>query len=305
MTLPRNFICLLAAVTVLITLPASAHESPEHDIEHLTDHIKSHRTPQLLFQRAIAYRALGQLKNALSDLNSAVSLAPENLTYQIELSRTYLVASKFGRALNAAEKALELGKTPADRAVCHVLRAEALHGSQQYKLSLAACQLAFSEIPKGEIEWFLLRSENQAKLGLHKLRITHLKAGLVLHRSAVLKTHWIDAIIDAGEYKTALPLIEAELADRRWKSHWQIKQARALIGLGRQLEAQKHLTAALQEINGRLNPTQPDILILADLAHIYFLTGDMAAAKTSMMELKKHRAPAWVTSRLESYMSKK
>lgn len=300
MNTPSSILLALAMTISMVT----AHESPDHSVKELTAHIKTERTPENLFQRAVAYRALGQLKKATADLSATIALAPNNLAYKLELSRTQLANSKPSKALNAANQALKLSKSPSERAACHILRAEAYHRSRQPKPSLQACQLAFREVPQGEIEWFLLQSENQLQLGQHQQRIADLKTGINLHHSAVLKAHWIDAIIDAGDFKTALPLIEAELVDRRWKSSWQIKQARSLIGLKRHDEAERVLSAALLEINSRLNPSKPDILLLADQTHIHLLVGDKASAEMSLKELRKHRAPDWVTSRLETLSAK-
>jgi len=299
--MPPSSILLTLCLT---TLAVTAHESPEHNLKQLTAHIETERTPEHFHQRALAYRALGQLENATSDLNTAITLKQDHLVYHLELSRTLLAASKNGKALNAANRALKLAKTPAQRATCHILRAEAYQNGRRFKPSLHACQLAFRQVPQGEIEWFLLQSENQRQLGQHQQRIDDLQSGIKLHHSVVLKSHWIDAIIDAGQFKTALTLIEAELVDRRWKSSWQIKQARTLIGLNRREEAEHALSAALQEINGRLNPEKPDILLLADQAYIYFLMEDKASAQASLKELKKHHAPLWATSRLESLLGR-
>ena len=283
----------------------TAHESPEHSVKELTAHLKTERTAEILYQRAVAYRALGQLEKATADLSASIALAPNNLAYQLELSRTHLAASKPSQALNAANQVLKLSKSPTERAACHILRAEAYHRSRRYKPSLQACQLAFRQVPQGEIEWFLLQSENQRQLSQHRQRIADLKSGIDLHHSAVLKAHWIDAIIDAGEFKTAIPLIEAELVDRRWKSSWQIKQARTHLGLEQTTEAHSDLHSALAEINTRLNPERPDPLLLADQGMAYALLDNKTEARNSLKILKQHHAPPWITSRLEAILTDK
>lgn len=282
----------------------SAHESPEHSVKELTAHIENQRTPDNLYQRAIAYRALGQLDKSITDFKAAISLAPDNLTFQLDLSRTLLSRSLPDKALNAANRALKLSKTPAQRATCHILRSQAYHNNQRYKPSLQACQLAFREVPRGEIEWFLLRSENQRQLGQLQPRINDLKAGLKLHHSAVIKAHWIDAIIDAGQFRTALPHIQSELADRRWKSSWLIKRARTLQGLNRGSEATANLHSALAEIQSRLNPQRPDPLLLADRGVAYALLGNKQEATNCLEKLRQLRAAPWITSQLETLLAK-
>lgn len=269
-------------------------------MEELTAHIEAEPTAEHLYQRAVAYRALGQLKNAIRDLQAAGSLAPGNLAVALELSRTQLAASEINNALNSANLALKLAKSSAQKSSCHILRAEAYFRSKRFKPSLQACQLAFREIPNGEIEWFILRSENQRQLGQHQQRINDLKAGLDLHHSAVIKSHWVDAIIDAGDFETALPLVEAELADRRWRSSWLIKRGRTHLGLEQTSLANADFHAALKEINTRLNPKRPDPLLLADQGTAYALLGNNNEARKCLKALQHHRAAPWITSRLES-----
>lgn len=296
MSPPRSILLIFC----LTTLVVGAHESPEHSIKHLTEHIQIERSAGNLYQRAIAYRATGQMEKAATDLREAINLDPENLDYHLELCRVLLAQQKLSRALNYANRALKIAHTPPQRAVCHIMRAEAYHRSGRAKPALQSCQLAFKEVPKGEIEWFILRSETQLTLGHLEQRITDLKIGHLLHHSAVLKSHWIDALIDAGEFQTALPLVESELSERRLKSSWLIKRARILQGLERPDEAASDLAQAQSEIKARLNPARPDIFLLADQTRIHILKGNRNEAKKSLALLKKHRAPFWITSRLEA-----
>jgi tetratricopeptide (TPR) repeat protein len=300
MPLPLSILLTLCLTTLAVT----AHESPEHNVQQLSAHLKTQPTAENLFQRAVAYRALGQLKKATADLHAAISLDPTRLSYHRELCRVQLSATQPSKALNTANLTLKLCQTPSQRADTHILRAEAYHLSRQPKPSLQATQLAFQEVPHGEIEWFLLRSENQRQLALHTQRIADLKTGHTLHHSAVLKAHWVDAIIDASHFKTALPLIDSELTDRRWKSSWLIKRARTLQGLNRTPEATADLHSALTEINSRLNPTHPDPFLLADQGTAHALLGNKAQARACLENLHQHSAPHWITSQLEELISK-
>ncbi|MBT8036276.1 MAG: tetratricopeptide repeat protein [Verrucomicrobiae bacterium] len=283
----------------LTALAVTAHESPEHNVQHLSKHIQTHRTPDNLLQRAIAYRALNQLENARADLRSAITIAPERPHLHLELCRVQLALAQPTQALLSANHALQQSHTPSQRASAHILRAEAYQLNGQHQPSLQAVQLAFQEVPRGEIEWFLLRSENQRQLALHTQRIADLKSGHRRHHSAVLKAHWVDALIDASDYKTALPLIDSELSDRRWKSSWLIKRARTLQGLQRNTDAASALHAALAEIRPRLNSARPDPLLLADQGIAHALLGNLAGARCCLESLHHHRAPHWITSRLE------
>lgn len=288
----------------LATLAVTAHESPEHNVQRLTHGIKTNYTADNLFQRAAANRALGQLEKAAADLHSAISLDATRLSYPLELCRVQLALCQPTQALDTVNNALKLAQSATQRARIHILRAEAYQLRQQPEPSLQAVQIAFNEAPRGEIEWFLLRSENQRQLQLHAQRIADLKAGLDLHHSAVLKAHWIDALIDARHFPTALPLIDCELTDRRWKSSWLIKRARTLQGLERDTEATANLRAALTEINSRLIPTRPDPFLLADQGTAHALLGNQTQARACLENLHQHRAPRWSTSRLEDLTDK-
>jgi len=303
---PKQFTILYSKFIILCALvlsQAGAHESPEHNVRELTHHLQTRQSPTHLHQRAIAYRALGQLDKAAADLHSAITLAPDILPYHLELARIQLASNKPNQALKPANQALQLCQTPSQRANCHILRAEAYHRSQQAKPSLEACQLAFREIPRGEIEWFLLRSENQLALGHHRQRISDLKTGYSLHHSAVLKAHWVDAMIDASRFQAALPIINGELSDRRWKSSWLIKRARCLRGLDRNPEAHSDLHTALNEIKSRLNSSRPDPLLLADQGIIHALLSQPEQARSCLTQLKQINCPAWITARLVSMMA--
>lgn len=292
---------LVILLSLSITI-AYAHESAEHTLEHLNAELKIERTAPHLYQRALAYRSLGDLKKAKPDLLEAIKIAPQKLAYRMELGSLELAGRNSVGALNAATHAMPLAKTPEQKSQVHMLRAEAYHLSQQTKASLQACQLAFHERPKGEIEWFLLRSENQRLLKQHTQRIADLETGMKLHPSAVLKTHWLDALIDAGKFQPALKVIDQEITDRRWKSDWLVKRARALYGLNKNTAAETDLYTALEEIQQRLNTKRPDPLLVADQGTAHALLGNQAAAKSSLNQLRRHHAAPWITARLESLL---
>jgi len=288
-------------LVILLSLTlANAHESAEHTLEHLNAELKKERTAPHLYQRALAHRSLGQLKKAKADLLETIKIAPTNLAYHLELGSLELANRNSVGALNAATSAMPLAKTPEQKSQVHMLRAEAYHLSNQNKASLQACQLAFHEWPKGEIEWFLLQSENQRLLQQHTQRIADLATGMKLHPSAVLKNHWVDSLVDAEKFESAIKAINKEITNRRWKSDWLVKRARALYGLKKNTAAETDLYAALEEIQQRLNPKRPDPLLLADQGTAHALLGNEAAAKSSLNQLRRHHAAPWITSRLES-----
>jgi len=292
-------------IMLMLCLSCHAHESPSHTLELVNKHIEENSTPELLFQRAMAYKSLGKMELATADLTAAIKAQPNQLSWQLERCRIQLTTNRADIALHSANKALKLTKDNSQRAEIHILRAQAYQLSNRPKPSLQACQLAFKEVPDGKIEWFLLRAENQYLLGLHQQRLRGLTAGLKKFPASIIRPHWVDALIDAGKVQTALTHIEKELLTLRWKAHWQIKQARAFIAINRKGDAEKILSAALHEINNRLSPTQPDILLLADKAQIAVLLDDTKSARETIRKLQRHRAPHWITARLLKSTSKR
>jgi hypothetical protein len=110
--------------------------------------------------------------------------------------------------------------------------------------------------------------------------------------SIVLRNNWIDTALTAKQTKEVLPLIEKELRSSRLRSSWLIRRARALLVLGDKEAAHVDLRAALQEINPRLNPAQPDLTLIADRGLIHALLGNTALAKRDLATLRKSSIPS-------------
>ena len=285
------------AVLIFALGAASAHESPEHTIHALNARTKL--TPAQLYQRALAHRAIHEPEEAIRDLQAAISSEPGNLGYRLELCEAQLAAGEATEARHTADHALTLATSEDQRAGVQILRAQSYQLERKPKQALAATQRAFQEVPKGEIEWILLRSECQRALGLHQERIDALTEGLKNHPSAVIQTHRLDALIDASEFSAALKEIEQELANRRWKSSYLVKRARCLIGLGDEEDVKTALRSALGEIAARLNPERPDLFLLVDQGFAYALLGQQTKAESSLKLLKQNDAPACMTARLQ------
>jgi len=278
----------------------SAHESPLHTIEALSQN--SHLTAKQLHQRAVAHRAAGQLDLAIADLQSAILREPQEIGHRLELARTQLSAHKNVGAIRSTHYALMLAQTPEQRAEIYILQAEVYQADQEYQKSLTLTQRAFREMPEGELEWYLLRSQNQKKLHFTAQRVKGLETGMTANASAVLKSHWIDALLDDSQFQRALKEIDRELIDRRWKSTYLIKRARALIGMKKRAEADDALESAVAEIEPRLNPETLDLLLVADLGVAHALLGHPEKSDSCLKLLKLHKAPAWVIDGLEDQM---
>ena len=286
--------------SVSVTL---AHDSPQHTIELLNKN--KDITATQLHQRALAYREAGKLDLAIADLQSAILREPQKLGHRLELARTLLSAHKNDAALISTHHALMLAETPEQRAEIYILQAEIFQNEGKYKKSLALMNRAFGEVPKGELEWYLMRSQDQKKLRLSAQRVLDLEAGMAVNASAVLKAHWIDALLDDAQFQRALKEVDLELVDRRWKASYLIKRARALIGLKRRAEAESDLRAAIAEMTPRLNPKSLDLLLVADLGVAHALLSHKNQAESCLKLLRLHRAPSWMMDNLLDICSAK
>src|SRR5688500_12076759 len=71
----RVFTCLFCSL--LTFSPALAHDSPEHKVTELSfEMARSGKTPDLLMQRGIEHRAVGELNHAAADFETAFQLDP-------------------------------------------------------------------------------------------------------------------------------------------------------------------------------------------------------------------------------------
>jgi tetratricopeptide (TPR) repeat protein len=141
--------------------------------------------------------------------------------------------------------------------------------------------------PNVELDWYLIRSELQTRLGRFADAARDLQEGFQRTGSAVLEVESIEAMIDAAQFDAALEQIEPLLADCRWRSSWLIRRARVRLGQGSVAEAQTDLAAAIQEINSRLRGAQPESGLLADRALAFALLGELEPARQDYTRAKK------------------
>jgi tetratricopeptide (TPR) repeat protein len=124
---------------------------------------------------------------------------------------------------------------------------------------------AIQEYP-GNVEWYLLRSQLQARLKLKKERISGLEQGIAETGGGVLEAEWVDALIDDKQHARAAEKIETELKNSRWHSSWLIRRARVYQATGKTEEAKSDLEEALTELSRRIHAAAPDPSLLADRA---------------------------------------
>ena len=272
---------LLATIPFLAMMLCRAHadQGPEQEIEELTERMQKHgESAELLMERAIEYRVLGKLAEATRDLERAALLDGSSVPVHRELSRVLFLAGKTDEALVIAAAGLALKPDePSELASLRALRAELWLAKKEPKKALEDADEAL-RLHRRNPEWYLLRSGIQERLKMHTERLAGIEAGLVATGAGVLEIERIEAMIDAGQFRAALPLIEAELDDSRIKSSWLIRRARTFLGLQKKAEAEADLKDALAEIATRLHAKNPDVPLLLDKALAHELLGQTGDA---------------------------
>jgi tetratricopeptide (TPR) repeat protein len=293
--------CLLggAALVLAHASPVRGHESPEHEVEALTLRMaKAGKSGSLLMRRAVEYKALGELDKAVSDLAEAIKLEPKVAALYAELSRVQFAQGKLGEACDNATRSLGVMDDSEDRAAVFLLRAQIQAARGRAAEALADCELADR---KDDLEWYLARSQIQAALGQWEARVAGIKQGFQRNGSIVLEIEWVEAMIDAGQYRPALEQIEQHLNRLRWRSSWLLRRARATKGLHGDFKADAQ--TALAELNERIRPERPDSMLLLDRATAYALLGRHGAATNDLAAATKLGMPAAACDRVRRLLN--
>jgi tetratricopeptide (TPR) repeat protein len=295
---------LLVLSAALLSPQVWAHDSPEKLINRYTALISEHGpTPLLLYRRATEYRVLGELSKAARDLEQAIKLQPNFVTGQTELSRIYLAQGRATEALTAVNRAIDLVPGEQERSEHYMIRADAYRATGDCEKALADCERAF-RYEVNDLDWFITRSQLQARLGQLEAAAAGLRQGFEKTGSAVLEMQWIEALIDAGRFREALENIEPQLHEARWQSSWLLRRARARIGLQETDTAREDLKKAIAEINQRVSTEYPDLTLLADRGLAHALLGNRAAAERDLRTVRELGAEGWLLFRLESTLAR-
>ncbi|MSU31908.1 MAG: tetratricopeptide repeat protein [Pedosphaera sp.] len=275
----RLHLGLWVGLLTLIPDRLTAHAGPEHEIAELTEEILFFgATGDRLLQRAIEYRTLGRLSEAEKDLKQAVTVQPSQLGIRRELARVQYGLGLTKEALQSVESGLRISENdPDERASLLMLRGELQVSDGKREKALSDFDAAIQLHPENA-DWFLLRSGLQRLLGKHEARLAGLKEGIRRTGSGMLEIERTEALLDAGLWALALKQIQPELEASRLKASWQIRRARALIGLKRRAEAETDLRLAVTEIELRLGPGLKEASLLADRGFAYELLGQTKEA---------------------------
>ena len=296
-----------AIVGVVLALSAGcavAHHNVEEMIRKYTERIEGGGIEdvgmaELHYRRATEYRVLRDLDKAQVDLEKAIGLAPEFVAAHQDLGRIHMQRGDQDQAIACVDRALEVSSTEREEATALAIRSEFLMVAGKPKEALADCQKALDTYKRGAVDWFLLRADLQAELGIKEARLEGLKAGHARTKSVVIYNAWVEALIETGDFKQAAPIIEEKLGKARLKSSWLLRRAKLLRATGEAEAAKADLVAAIAELNERINPTNPDVTLLVDRGVAWAMLDDRSAAKRDLVAAKKAGADRWLTARLE------
>jgi tetratricopeptide (TPR) repeat protein len=288
-----------------MTRPAQAHDSPEHVIEALTDRMEREgRSASLLCRRAEEYRALGRLNEAVIDLHSALKLEPTYVPVYRELCLARLAQDRDREAMSAVNFAINRtpSEEPEHRAPLYLLRAQVHAKAGRDAEALADCERAIARRAE-DIDGYLLRAQLQSRLGQWDSCLQGLTQGREQTGSAVLEVEFIETLIDAGRAKEALARIEPELREARWRSGWLLRRGRALLRLGHKERGRQDLRAAIAEMNTRIRPTRPDLMLIMERGLAHALLGERTKARNDLTAAEKGGIDGWLTHRLREALA--
>ena len=255
-----------------------AHDSPEHEIEALTEKMHANgASAALLARRATEWRSLRKLDRAQADLEHAIMLGPDSVGLRTELAQIQAAQKCFDAAGKTLERALSMAEAGMERCSIYMQRAEVHEANGEHALAVEDCERAFS-VPSPQLDWYLTRARLAGRTGRWRECARGLKEGLEKSGSIVLEIEWIEALIDGGECREALERIQPHVARARWKGAWLIRQGRAQAGMNDQARAQKSLRSALHEIETRLDAAKPEGRLFAERGLAHALLGNKRAA---------------------------
>src|SRR5262249_2195002 len=130
----RRFLAkALVIVGGLTVFTCYGHDGPQHEVDELTERMKSEgQVPNLLIQRAIEYKVLGQFAEAAKDLERALVLDEESVAARRELSLAYFSLGKTNEAMAAINRALNSAADSIEQAGLLMVRSGLFRARREY-----------------------------------------------------------------------------------------------------------------------------------------------------------------------------
>ncbi len=278
---PYTLSFMLSAIfgSCLCMNAAWAHEPPSEKIAELTQRMETEGSNiQLYTERAFEYLAQGNYAAAQADLEYRIGSGPPEADLFDALAEAHLAQKNHDAALRAIESGLRLAHTAEEQAVLYATRARVNVSSYSYARALSDMQTAL-DFGFYDIEWAILRSRLQARLGKDRERIRDLETACAANPSVVLQYELLDAHIDFDPDGETVATVMGKLEKVRWKSTWELRLARIYLRQGEREAARRLLEDAVDEIDGRYNPDKPHLGLMAERGEALALLGETERAR--------------------------
>jgi tetratricopeptide (TPR) repeat protein len=278
---PHTLSAVLMAIfgSCLCVNTATAHEPPSEKIAELTQRMEMEGPNlELYTERAFEYLAQGNYAAAQRDLEYRIETGPPEADLFDALAEAYLALKHHDPALRAIESGLRLAHTAQDQATLYATRARVNVSSDSYAAALDDMQTALN-LGFYDIEWAILRSRLQARLGRDRDRIRDLETACAANPSVVLQYELLDAHIDFDPDEETVAIVMGKLEKVRWKSTWELRLARIYLRQGQRDAARRLLEDAVEEIDGRYNPDKPHLGLMAERGEALALLGETERAR--------------------------
>ena len=260
---------ITVVVTLIVTLPAAAHDPGLDEIDRITTQIaRTGEQAALYAKRARVYQNNQMWQEAMSDFDRAAELDLKNLDYDLDRAQLSFEAGEFLRALDFINLYL-LRHDSSNEAM--LIRARSYRALGQYQQSVESYRLALVELsdfgsspmPEWYIEFadtWLLTGEKQNALQVLQQGINQLGVlGVFQLKAAELE-------VDLEFYDSALARIDQLLAQAQRKDLWLTRRADILSKAGREEEAQRTYEQAYIALQG-LPPRLQNLQVSIELAN--------------------------------------
>jgi len=279
---------LVVAVLVGFAAPVGAHDAPEVEIQHLTEHLRSHPDDaEAYLERARLHRILEHHGEALGDLRAALERTddPEARARIFELRGE--VRAAVGDDADAVEqltRAIERGGGTLPR---YKLRGQVHERNDRLAKAAEDYRAALEHGDNVGVYRGLARVESSR--GRLDEAAEALRRGLEATGSVVLRIELVDIERRRGEYGRALKWVEEGREQADVETRWYLRRAEILEEASREERAERAREKALGEAE-RLVEIRPSAAALADRGAARLALGLVEAAVSDLEEAVS-RAP--------------
>jgi tetratricopeptide (TPR) repeat protein len=274
--MPRR---LFAALCLLASAPALAHDGPSADIAVLDVELKNRPGDvDLLLQRAALHRRLGNLASALADLGQAESSAPARREIYLERGAVRMEGGDAAGAEDDFTRFLDAGP-PA--AVALENRGKIREASRRFALARADYDAALKLRQSAEL--YLARGRmDEAENKLDRAAAGYEEGLGALSGAVTLRIALVRVEIARKRADHAVALVDEAMKNAPLKADWLLLRADAHAAAGRQKAALRDREDALRELDETL-ARRPNDLARTTRARALLSLGRVAEAKKELL----------------------